>query len=75
MGSPIKLVGGTVFYWSEFEKLLHFWWLFVPTYRNSIFFFSFNGPALITRPDIHLLHPKSDTGHVPLYLFMTSAED
>jgi hypothetical protein len=67
MGTPKMLVGRMVFYWSEFEELFDSWWLFVPTYRNSIFFFSFNGQALITRPDIHLLHSKSDTAHVTLF--------
>jgi hypothetical protein len=52
MGSPKKLVGELAFYWSEFEELFDPWWLFVPACRNSIFFFSFDGPASITRPDI-----------------------
>jgi hypothetical protein len=67
MGSPKKLVGGAVFCWSEFEELFESWWLLIPTCRNSTFFFSFVGSALITPPDIHLLQLKSDTGHVTRY--------
>jgi hypothetical protein len=58
MGSPNKLVGGTVFCWSEFEELFDSWWPNLSACRNPTFFFSFNGSALITRPDIHLLQPK-----------------
>ena len=38
----------------------HFWRC-VPPCRNSIFFFLFNGSAMISRPDIHLPHSRPDT--------------
>ena len=36
-------------------------WRCVPPCRNSIFFFLFNGSAMIPRPDIHLPHSRPDT--------------
>ena len=65
--AKVKLVGGMALLLERVASSIQCLAHFQTPCRNSIFFFLSKESALITRPDIHLLHSRPDTVHITLY--------